>query len=124
MTKDGYYDLLNRASIQFNSALQDYVSFTVLEATSYGCDIVYPRFKSFPECIPADRLYDPFDVNSALKVLESCIKELHSHFNIPKLSSLGCLMDAYIIKNGIDREVNIWNESEYYEAFLKDKGVL
>ena len=33
-------------------------------------------------------------------------------------------MDAYIIKNGIDREVNIWNESEYYEAFLKDKGVL
>ena len=124
MTKDGYYDLLNRASIQFNSALQDYVSFTVLEATSYGCDIVYPRFKSFPECVPADRLYDPFDVGSALEVLESSIKEPHSHINIPKLSSLGCLMDAYIIKNGIDREVNIWNESEYYEAFLKDKGVL
>ena len=124
MSKRDYYHLLSQASIQFNSALQDYVSFTVLEATSYGCDIVYPRFKSFPECVPADRLYDPFDVDSALKVLESSIKEPHSHFNIPKLSSLGCLMDAYIIKNGIDREVNIWNESEYYEAFLKDKGVL
>jgi hypothetical protein len=124
MTKDEYYDLLNRASIQFNSALQDYVSFTILEATTYMCDVVYPRFKSFPECVPSDRLYDPFDVDSALDVLQSAIDEPHSHYDIPKLSSLGCIMDAYIIKNGIDREVNIWNESEYYEAFLKDKGVL
>ena len=31
MSKSDYYDLLNRASIQFNSALQDYVSFTLLE---------------------------------------------------------------------------------------------
>ena len=124
MTKDEYYDLLNRASIQFNSALQDYVSFTILEATTYMCDVVYPRFKSFPECVPSDRLYDPFDVDSALDVLQSAIDEPHSHYDIPKLSSLGRIMDAYIIKNGIDREVNIWNESEYYEAFLKDKGVL
>ena len=124
MTKDEYYDLLNRASIQFNSALQDYVSFTILEATTYMCDVVYPRFKSFPECVPSNRLYDPFDVDSALDVLQSAIDEPHSHYDIPKLSSLGCIMDAYIIKNGIDREVNIWNESEYYEAFLKDKGVL
>ena len=124
MTKDEYYDLLNRASIQFNSALQDYVSFTILEATTYMCDVVYPRFKSFPECVPSDRLYDPSDVDSALDVLQSAIDEPHSHYDIPKLSSLGCIMDAYIIKNGIDREVNIWNESEYYEAFLKDKGVL
>lgn len=124
MTKHGYYDLLNRASIQFNSALQDYVSFTLLEASTYMCDVVYPRFKSFPECVPSNRLYDPFDVGSALEVLEDSIREPQSHYNIAKLSSLGCVMDAYIIKNGIDREVNIWNESEYYETFLKDKGIL
>ena len=62
MSKSDYYDLLNRASIQFNSALQDYVSFTLLEASTYMCDVVYPRFKSFPECVPSNRLYDPFDV--------------------------------------------------------------
>ena len=57
-------------------------------------------------------------------IRDSCIIEPQSHYGIAKLSSLGCVMDAYIINNGIDREVNIWNESEYYEAFLKDKGVL
>jgi len=124
MSKKGYYELLNKASIQFNSALQDYVSFTLLEATTYGCDVVYPNFKSFPECVPSDRLYDAFDVDSALEVLESSIREPHCHYNIPKTSSMGTLMDAYIINNGIDREINIWNESEYYESFLKEHGVI
>ena len=32
-------------------ALQDYVSWTVIEATAFGADIVYPNFRSFPEFI-------------------------------------------------------------------------
>ena len=124
MSKSGYYELLNKSSIQFNSALQDYVSFTLLEATTYGCDVVYPNFKSFPECVPSDRLYDAFDVNSALNVLESSVNNPKTHFDIPKLSSLGTIMDAYIIGNGMDREINIWNESEYWEEFLRGKEML
>ena len=124
LSKSEYYEILNKSSIQFNSALQDYVSFTLLEATTYGCDVVYPNFKSFPECVPSDRLYDAFDVNSALKVLESVIDNPRTHFNIPKLSSIGTLMDAYIIGNGMDREINIWNESEYWEQFLKERDIL
>ena len=126
MSKSDYYDLLNRASIQFNSALQDYVSFTLLEASTYMCDVVYPRFKSFPECVPSNRLYDPFDVGSALEVLEDSIREPHSHYNIAKLSSMGTLLDAYIINNGdnaFGREINIWDESEYMESFLKSRGI-
>lgn len=124
LSKSEYYEVLNKASIQFNSALQDYVSFTLLEATTYGCDVVYPNFKSFPECVPSDRLYDAFDVNSALKVLESVIDNPRTHFDIPKLSSIGTIMDAYIIGNGMDREINIWNESEYWEQFLKERDIL
>ena len=128
MDKKDYYELLSKAKIQFNSALQDYVSFTLLEATTFDCDICYPRFKSFPECVPSDRLYDPFDVDSALKVLTSIEYGMpslrSSHRNIPKLSSLGTYLDAYIINNDIDREVNIWNESEYYTEFLKSKNII
>ena len=124
MDKKGYYELLNRATIQFNSALQDYVSFTLLEATTFGCDVCYPRFKSFPECVPSDRLYEPFDVGSALNILNGIVDNSRTHKNIPKLSSLGTLLDAYIIENGIDREVNVWNESEYYTEFLKSKHII
>ena len=123
MNKKDYYELLNKASIQFNSALQDYVSFTLLEATTFGCDVCYPRFKSFPECVPSDRLYEPFDVESALNILNNIVNNSRAHENIPKLSSLGTLLDAYIIENGIDREVNVWNESEYYTEFLKSKNI-
>ena len=128
MHKKSYYELLSRASIQFSSCLQDYVSFTLLEATTFGCEICYPRFKSFPECVPSDRLYDPFDVNSALDILDNIVQNditlRRTYEEIPKLSSLGTLLDAYIVGNGIDREVNIWNESEYYTEFLKSKKII
>ena len=46
LTKDQYYAILAQSSIQFSSALQDWVSFTCVEATMFGCDIVYPDFRS------------------------------------------------------------------------------
>ena len=56
LTKEQYYQELNDCRVQFNSALQDYVSWTVIEATAFGADIVYPNFSSFPEFIDEDRL--------------------------------------------------------------------
>ena len=67
LTKEEYYTELATCSIQFNSALQDYVSWTVIEATAFGADIVYPKFRSFPEFIDEERMYKPFNVQSALK---------------------------------------------------------
>jgi glycosyltransferase involved in cell wall biosynthesis len=55
LTKEQYYTELADAKIQFNSSLQDYVSWTVLESTTFGCDVIFPDFRSFPEFVPADK---------------------------------------------------------------------
>lgn len=47
--KEEYYKELAEAKIQVNTALQDFVSFTLLEASVFGCYPVYPMFRSFPE---------------------------------------------------------------------------
>lgn len=49
LSKWEYYELLISSKIQFNCALQDWVSFTLLEATTFGCIPVYPQRRSFPE---------------------------------------------------------------------------
>lgn len=49
LSKAGYYDLLYSSKIQFNCADQDWVSFTLLEASTFGCIPVYPSRRSFPE---------------------------------------------------------------------------
>ena len=74
LTKEEYYTELATAKVQFNSSLQDYVSWTVLESVTYGCDVVFPDFRSFPEFIPDNRRYVPFDVDSAYQVLGSSVK--------------------------------------------------
>ena len=120
-TKNEYYALLNEAKIIFNAALQDWVSYTVIEATTVGCDICYPNFRSFPEFIPEDRMYRPFNVKSALEVLDRAIYNPTAHPSIPYLSDLGALLMAYIVKNGIDREVNIWLERYWVERLLENE---
>lgn len=49
VNKNDYYRHLSQTMIQFNCALQDFVSFTLLEAVTMGCVPVYPNFRSFPE---------------------------------------------------------------------------
>lgn len=46
--KLAYYDLLSRARVQFNCAKQDWVSWTLLEAITFGCNPLYPNWKDFP----------------------------------------------------------------------------
>ena len=128
LTKKEYYHELATARIQFNSALQDYVSWTVLEATLFGCDVVYPNFRSFPEFIPQSKLYQPFDVHNCLKTFERIIiKGQHaSNFEtvrFPLVSDLGRQMEGYIVANDYDREINIWHEEAYCRNLLqKDKN--
>lgn len=49
LSKEAYYAELQSAKVQFNCALQDWVSFTLLEASVAGCFPVYPAYRSFPE---------------------------------------------------------------------------
>jgi len=47
-SKEKYYNLLARADVQFNCAIQDWVSWTLLEAVTFGCKPLYPTWKDFP----------------------------------------------------------------------------
>jgi hypothetical protein len=118
LTKEEYYTELATCSIQFNSALQDYVSWTVIEATAFGADIVYPKFRSFPEFIDDDRMYKPFDVQSALNVFSDALLFAHRHNDIVDISDLGRQMEGYIVANGIKNEINVWHETEYCKHLL------
>ena len=121
LTKKEYYTELATCSIQFNTALQDYVSWTVIEATIFGADIVYPNFRSFPEFIDDDRLYKAFDVDNALTVLENTMDSLKIHDYIGDTSDLGRQMEAYIVSNKINNEINVWHELDYCLHLLKQE---
>jgi len=47
-SKEKYYNLLSRAEVQFNCAIQDWVSWTLLEAITFKCKPLYPKWKDFP----------------------------------------------------------------------------
>ena len=118
LTKEEYYTELATCKVQFNSSLQDYVSWTVIESTMFGADIVFPDFRSFPEFIDQDRLYKPFDLQSAVDTLETAIANPKTHFDIGNTSDLGRRMEGYIIARDYDKEINVWHEKEYCEELL------
>ena len=122
LTKEEYYTELATCRIQFNSALQDYVSWTVIEATAFGADIVYPNFRSFPEFIDSDRMYKPFDVQSAIDTLHDVLDAPKTHYDIVDTSDLGRQMEGYIIANDYDKEICVWHEKEYCKHLLKTQG--
>lgn len=77
--KKQYYDALGRASVQFNCAIQDWVSWTLIEAVTFRCKPLYPRWKDFPaelkdhpECI-----YDNKNLDEAEKKLRALLNQLY-----------------------------------------------
>lgn len=114
LTKVEYYQELQKSKVQFNSALQDYVSWTLLESTMFGCDICYPNFRSFPEILDEDKMYQPFNMFDAVQKIEQCLKTPNNHSHISDISDLGRRLEAYIMTNDIgNQEFNIWHEKEY-----------
>lgn len=113
LSKDEYYQLLCKCKIQLNTSLQDYVSWTLLEASLCGCELCYPDYRSFPECVPDDRRYKVWQIKDAMRILNKCIKNPRTHYDIPKLSDVGRLVEGYIIThptiiNNTKKEINIW----------------
>jgi glycosyltransferase involved in cell wall biosynthesis len=123
LTKEEYYTELATCKIQFNSALQDYVSWTVIEATAFGADIVYPNFRSFPEFVDSDRMYKPFDVQSAIDTIHDVLDDIKTHYDIVDTSDLGRRMEGYIIANDYNTELCVWHEKEYCTHLLNQQGI-
>jgi hypothetical protein len=86
LEKNDYYNLLNDTRVLFNCALQDWVSNTVSEADTLGCNVLYPAYRSFPETFAndPDRLYVPWSISDALTKLLKLLK--HPHNNMGKIS--------------------------------------
>jgi hypothetical protein len=87
LQKNDYYTLLNNSRVLFNCALQDWVSNTVSEADSLGCNVLYPAYRSFPETFAndAERLYVPWSITDAMSKLENLLDQPHPH--IGKISN-------------------------------------
>lgn len=65
-TKEQYYSTLLESKVQLNTADQDFVSWTLLEATKCGCLPLYPYFRSFPEVLKNNStfLYEKRDIEN------------------------------------------------------------
>jgi hypothetical protein len=79
LEKNDYYHLLNDTRVLFNCALQDWVSNTVSEADTLGCNVLYPAYRSFPESFANDheRLYIPWSINDAITKLNTLLEHPH-----------------------------------------------
>jgi hypothetical protein len=79
LSKNEYYALVNDSRVLFNCALQDWVSNTVSEADTLGCNVLYPAYRSFPETFAndPDRLYIPWSQNDAINKLHNLLMKPH-----------------------------------------------
>ena len=84
ITKNDYYSYLNNTRVLFNCALQDWVSNTVSEADTLGCNVLYPAYRSFPETFANDpnRLYVPWSIDDAYTKLQGLLKEPHHNMGL------------------------------------------
>ena len=87
LEKNDYYNLLNDTRVLFNCALQDWVSNTVSEADTLGCNVLYPAYRSFPETFSNDpeRLYVPWSLADAMNKLWPLMHD--AHHNQGKIST-------------------------------------
>lgn len=84
LKKNDYYNLLNDTRVLFNCALQDWVSNTVSEADTLGCNVLYPAYRSFPETFADDpnRLYVPWSIDDAYHKLENLLLAPHHNMGL------------------------------------------
>jgi hypothetical protein len=84
LSKNDYYALLNDTRVLFNCALQDWVSNTVSEADTVGCNVLYPAYRSFPETFADDpnRLYVPWSIDDAYHKMQNLLREPHHNMGL------------------------------------------
>lgn len=115
LSKTRYYYQLAISRVQFNCSLQDYVSWTLLEASIASCELTYPNFRSFPECVDQSRLYHPFSRDSAVTTLKRACAAGEQWGGTPQACSNGRLIEmAIMLQDWRGPEVNIWHQPESY----------
>jgi len=79
LDKNTYYKMLNNTRVLFNCALQDWVSNTVSEADTLGCNVLFPAYRSFPETLANDheRMYVPWSLDDAIRKLMPLLTQPH-----------------------------------------------
>ena len=84
ITKNEYYAHLNDTRVLFNCALQDWVSNTVSEADTLGCNVLYPAYRSFPETFANDpnRLYVPWSIDDAYHKMCNLLQTPHHNMGL------------------------------------------
>ena len=84
ISKNEYYYHLNNTRVLFNCALQDWVSNTVSEADTIGCNVLYPAYRSFPETFANDsnRLYVPWSIDDAYHKMQNLLRESHHNMGL------------------------------------------
>lgn len=120
LTKTEYYQILVESKVQFNTSLQDYVSWTLIESTLFGCEVCYPEFRSFPEILSKDDMYKAFNKDAALELLNKKVRSqrVNNHQSISSDCDLGRRLEAYIMMNDISDEFNIWHERELISKII------
>jgi len=84
LKKNDYYNIVNDTRVLFNCALQDWVSNTVSEADTLGCNVLYPAYRSFPETFADDpnRLYVPWSIDDAFHKLQNLLEAPHHNMGL------------------------------------------
>ena len=84
ISKNEYYAHLNNTRVLFNCALQDWVSNTVSEADTLGCNVLYPAYRSFPETFANDpnRLYIPWSIDDAYHKMQNLLRGPHHNMGL------------------------------------------
>jgi len=112
LLKDEYYEILANSRVLFNCALQDWVSNTVSEADTFGTNVLYPAYRSFPETFgnDADRLYIPWSLDDACRRLSNLLERQH-----PNTGKISDYQDGTI-----DRTVDVLLQMDTSLDYLRD----
>jgi len=122
ITKNDYYAHLNNTRVLFNCALQDWVSNTVSEADTLGCNVLYPAYRSFPETFSNDpnRLYVPWSIDDAYHKMQNLLREPHHNMGLISDWNNGTIDRVIDIVTGAGEQ---WNRagSRYRDHVAKEK---
>jgi hypothetical protein len=122
LKKNNYYDIVNDSRVMFNCALQDWVSNTVSEADTLGCNVLYPAYRSFPETFANDpeRLYIPWSIEDAYSKLQNLLQEPHRNMGLISDWNNGTIGRVIDIIEGSGEQ---WNRAgnRYRDHVAQDK---
>jgi len=122
LSKNDYYALLNDTRVLFNCALQDWVSNTVSEADTLGCNVLYPAYRSFPETFSNDpnRLYVPWSIDDAYHKMQNLLREPHHNIGLISDWNNGTIDRVIDIVTGAGEQ---WNRagSRYRDHVAEEK---